>query len=147
MRTLAIIALILAGAPCLTRGADSLSRYETWITGQAFAEKGVLMFRTDKPVQGNTTGKVVLLGASKEAARVLLPAYALALEKHLKLRLYGVLLPVPDKPVKGKPSVIFITWKMHLPSDPDELPAGQKMIIHKGDTVEGTTVRSPTTRR
>ena len=141
MRLLAVALLFLIGFVGSARSADDLSRYETWINGEPFVKKGELFFRTDKPVQGNTTGNVVLLGASKDSVKVLLPAYARAAEKHLKLRLYGVLIPAEDKPAKGKPSVVFITWKLHLPGDPDELPKDQKISIHEGDTVEGMPVR------
>ena len=144
MRTLALI-IALLGFACLVQvqGANDLSRYEVWIDGDVFVTNDTLMFRASKAVQGNTTGNVVLLGASKDAVKVLLPFYARAAEKHMKLRLYGVLLPASGKPVKGTPSVEFITWKVHLPGDPDELAADKKIIIHKDDTVEGMPVHVP----
>ena len=141
MRTVAVILLFLAGLAGSAQGADDLSKHETWITGQVLNEKGTLLFRADKPVRGNTAGKVVLLGASKATVKVLLPVYAQAAEKHVRLRLYGVLLPAPGPPAKGMPGVEFITWKVHVPSDPDELPTDQKIILHEGDEVEGVPAR------
>ena len=144
MRTVTLLLAVLSfGCLVQARGADDLSRYEVWINGDVFIKNDTLMFRADKAVQGNTTSNVVLLGATKDAAKVLLPFYVQAAEKHLKLRLYGVLLPAGGKPAKGTPSVQFITWKTHLPGDPDELPANQKIIIHKDDTVEGIHVQVP----
>ena len=126
-------------APPPVSTAD-LSSYEVWITGEVFTQEDKLLFRTDKPVQGNATDNVVLLGVTREAAGVLPSIYARAAEKHAKLRLYGVLMPVDGNAAKGSPSVQFITWKVHSPDDPDELPENQKMPIHEGDKVKGNTV-------
>ncbi len=104
-----------------------------------------LLFRADKAVQNNSTGNVVALGASKDTANVFLPRYMRAAEKHMKLRLYGILVPIKDaKPAKSpaSPSVQFITWKMHLPSEPDELPAGDKINITPNQSVPGYTIKS-----
>ena len=86
-------AFLLFSSVWNTLAADKTSPREGWITGEVFVRNGVLFFRTDQPVQGNTKGNVVLLGATKQAAATLLPAYMRAAEKHLKLRLYGSLLP------------------------------------------------------
>ena len=51
---------------------DELKKYEVWITGDVFIENRQLMFRVDKPIQGNTTGMVVRLGSTKEEANFLL---------------------------------------------------------------------------
>ena len=56
-----------------------------------------------------------------------------AAEKHMKLRLYGVPVPVEDAKDPKTPSVQFITWKLHMPPDPDELPDSQKIIIPPDD--------------
>jgi hypothetical protein len=63
-------------------------------------------------------------------------------EQHKKLRLYGLLIPVDEKTRKSKkaPSVEFITWKAHLPSDPDDLAPDQKITIGPNDRVEGDKV-------
>ncbi len=45
----------------------NFSKYSLWITGDVFTKNGILLFRTDKPVQGNSTGDVVLVGPTKEA--------------------------------------------------------------------------------
>ena len=72
----------------------------------------------------------------------MLPMYMKAAEQHTKLRLYGVLVPVDPKMKKSKnaPSVQFITWKAHLPNEPDELSTDQKIIIGPNDKVEGYKV-------
>ena len=70
-----------------------------------------------------------MLGTTK-AAVGLLPIYTHAAETHKKFRLFGALLPYSDT-IKSHPgplpTVQFITWKMHLPGDPDVLPPGQKI--------------------
>jgi hypothetical protein len=137
---LAIVGLLTANACAFA--ADELKKYEVWITGDVFEQNGHIMFRCDKPVGGNTTGNVVYLGATREGMNVLLPMYMKAAEQHKKLRLYGVLVPVDAKTKKSKntPSVQFITWKAHLPNEPDELPANQKIIIGPNDKAEGYKV-------
>ena len=50
-------------------------------------QNGVLLFRADKPVQGNTGDNVVLLGTAKELTKTMLPMYLRAAEKHVRLRL------------------------------------------------------------
>jgi hypothetical protein len=119
---------------------DELKKYEVWITGDVFIQNRQLMFRTEKPVQGNTTGSVVLLGSTKEQANFLLPAYSKAADKHMKLRLYGLLISNPNAKDPTLPSVSFITWKVHLPTDPDDLPNNQKIIIGPEDKIPGYEV-------
>jgi hypothetical protein len=82
------------------------------------------------------------LGATRQAMNVLLPFYMKAAEQHKKLRLYGLLIPLDEKTRKSKksPSVQFITWKAHLPSDPDDLAPDQKITIGPNDKVEGYKV-------
>ncbi len=113
---------------------------EIWITGEVFSKNHVLFFRTDRPVKDNPMGNVVLLGSVKAAMNVLLPMYMKAEEKHVKLRLYGSLLPFSGT-IPGHseplPNVQFITSKAHMPSDPDELPEDQKIRIQPGDKVPG----------
>jgi hypothetical protein len=135
---LALLVVTVSGA----FAADELKKYEVWITGDVLVQDGELMFRCDKEVQGNTTGRLVLLGAVRDGAKVLLPMYAKAAEQHKKLRLYGVLVPDEKKSrKKNVPSMVFLTWKAHLPSDPDELPQNQKMIIGPNDEVKGQPVK------
>ena len=119
---------------------DELKKYEVWITGDVFIENGQLMFRLDKPIQGNTTGMVVRLGSTKEEANFLLPLYSKAADKNMKLRLYGLLVSDPNTKDPKSPSVSFITWKAHLPTDPDDLPNNRKIIIGPEDKVPGYKV-------
>jgi hypothetical protein len=134
-------ALTLGVASCLFAG-EELKKYEVWITGDVLiGKKDQLLFRTDKAVQGNTTGDLVLLGATKETMNVLLPMYMKAAEKHMKLRLYGLLIPDPDAKDPKLPSVQFITWKVHLPSDPDDLPIQDKIFIDSDDKLPGYEVK------
>ena len=153
MRRLLLILVALLGVSvhlCAAGKKDDPVADALWITGQVFTEDGVILFRADHRVQGNPLGAVILLGSTRDMAQVLLPVYARAAEKHMTLRLFGVLQPasgkIPSHP-KPLPNVQFITWKVHLPSDPDELPPGQKITLHPGDTVEGTKVDLPPRRR
>lgn len=139
MRRLLVLWL-LVGASGSAFSADELKKYEVWITGDVFEQNHQLMFRCDKAVQGNSAGNVVYLGASRQTANVLLPMYMKAAEQHKKLRLYGLLVPMDEKAKKGEPSVQFITWKVHLPNEPDELPIDQKIIIGPNDKVPGYKV-------
>lgn len=94
-----------------------------WLSGDVFIENNVLLFRAEKPIEGNTTGDVVLLGTTKAAADLLLPAYEQAAEKGVRLRLYGVLMPRRGEPPDWNgplPSLQFVTWKVHLPDEPDD---------------------------
>jgi hypothetical protein len=134
------MALLLVASSTVALAADDTAKYAVWITGDPIMQDGKLMFRADKPVQGNTTGNVVLLGATKQTINFLAAAYMKAAEKHMTLRLYGVLVPIPDAKDPKAPSVEFITWKLHLPSDPDELPAGSKIILGPESRVPGYTV-------
>ena len=140
-RHLLFLFALVAASPYVP-AADELKKYEVWITGDVFEENGRLMFRCDKAVGGNTAGNVVYLGATRQTMNVLLPMYMKAAEQHKKLRLYGLLVPVEEKSRKSKkaPSIQFITWKVHLPNEPDELPADQKMIIGPNDHVKGFKV-------
>src|SRR6266480_6256936 len=120
---------------------EETAKYETWITGEVFSDGNNLLFRADRPIEGNTTQNVVLLGAQRGLENVLLPIYFKAAEKRATLRLYGVLMPnealMPQsgKPKAGTPSVSFITWKCHLPSDPDELPESKRVEFTPDDRV------------
>jgi hypothetical protein len=133
---------VLLAAIGQARATDELTKYEVWITGDVFEQNHQLMFRCDKAVGGNTAGNVVYLDATRQAMNVLLPMYMKAAEQHKRLRLYGLLVPVDEKTRKSKkaPSVQFITWKAHLPNEPDELPADQKIQIGPKDRVPGYKV-------
>jgi hypothetical protein len=126
---------------------EETAKYETWITGEVFSDGNNLLFRADRPVEGNTMGNVVLLGAQRGLEKVLLPIYFKAAEKRATLRLYGVLMPnealMPQswKPKPGTPSVSFITWKFHSPADPDELPDSERVEFREDDRFSGYNVR------
>ena len=109
-----------------------------WITGDPFVESDVLFFRTDKPVKNNPAGNVVLLGAPK-ANTNMFQILLRAAELHLKVRLFGELYAFSGK-IPGKhdtvPNVQFITWKIHMPDDPDELPKEKKIIVNPEDKLQ-----------
>jgi hypothetical protein len=102
-----------------------------WINGNVFIRDGLLLFKTDKPVPGNTEGDVVLLGVSNEATG-LLPAYMKAAEKNIRLRLYGCFMPVAGS-IPGHsgifPSIEFRPSKVRLPGDSDILPPGKRIVV------------------
>ena len=123
-----------------------IAKYETWITGEVFSDGKNLLFRAERPIDGNTMENVVLLGVQKGLEKSLMPLYFKAAERRAILRMYGVLIPnkapMPsweEKP--GIPSVSFITWKCHSPSDPDELPEDERVEFTPDDRFSGYTVR------
>ena len=139
-----LAATILAAALVTPTLAEDIVKQAVWITGDVFTDNKVLLFRTDKPVTGNTAGNIVLLGASKETMNTFLPVYMKAAEKHMKLRLYGVLVPanVAASPQsQAKPSVQFITWKINMPNEPDELPDREIVPVGPKDAAPGYTVK------
>ena len=109
-----------------------------WITGEPFIEDGVLFFRADKTVRDNPSGSVVLLGAPKSNLNMF-QILMRAAEKKLRVRLFGELSVFSGK-VPGKhraiPNVQFITWKIHMPDEPDELPKGSKILVNPEDTLQ-----------
>jgi hypothetical protein len=119
---------------------DPMQKYETWITGDVLTSGGVLLFLTDHPVQGDATRSLVLLGAEKSLAGVLLPMYMKAAEQKMQVRLYGVLMHSDTDYGPGYPKIEFITWKIHMPDEPDELNAKDKIKIKPGDTLPGAQV-------
>jgi hypothetical protein len=126
----------------MRRLRTSLRSTKSGLQATWFEQKHQLMFRCDKPVGGNTAGNVVYLGATRQTMNVLLPMYMKAAEQHKRLRLYGLLVPIDDKTRRSNnaPSVQFITWKAHLPNEPDELRADQKIHIGPNDKVPGYKV-------
>lgn len=128
--------LVLLAGPTPAQAADKeqkLPPQELWITGDVFSAHDILFFRADKPVQGNSTGRVVLLGTSKQDAQSILPLLMKAAEKKMTLRLYGYLQPnkggFPGYKGPKLPDVAFIVWKLHMPDDPDVLPPDQRIPI------------------
>jgi hypothetical protein len=130
-------------APALS-AADPWAPYEHWITGDIYSENGVLLFRTDKAVAGDSEGNVVVLGAAKSTAQVLVPLLERCVESHSKIRLFGALLPFTGS-FKSHPAplpnVQFIVWKLHDPSDSDVLPRSDKILIDgTNTTIDGKPV-------
>ena len=136
MRAVATL-LILFAAGIFGSAAEDLRKYEHWVTGDVLLENGNLLFRADKPVKNNSRGNIVALAAVENGAKVLMPLYQRAAERHMRLRLYGEFIQTP-KNVHGRnlPTMAFLTWKVHSPSDPDELPTRDKLIIGPDDTIQ-----------
>jgi hypothetical protein len=101
-----------------------------WLTGQVFIRHGLLLFRTDTAVT-DAGENVVFLGATREFASELLPAYVTAAEKGTKVRLYGALrLSDPGQRLATEaPPVEFITWEMHSPTEQDTFRTSQTTLI------------------
>lgn len=136
MRRLAFLGFSAAFA--LACAANELEKYAVWITGDVlYDKKDGLMFRTDKPVQGNTTRNLVYLAIPEDLAKTFGPMCYRAAEKHMQLRLYGAFLPHSGSKDPKHPSVNFLIWKMHLPTDPDELPADHKVFFGKDQEIPG----------
>jgi hypothetical protein len=115
---------------------------EVWMTGEPFISDGVILFRAEKPVKGNSKGNVVLVGVAKPYANST-AILMRAAERHVKMRLYGNLVPYTGAlpiPRDKLPSIQFVVWKFHAPSDPDELPKGTKILIHPEDSIPGYEV-------
>ena len=71
-------------------------RHEVWVTGEVIADpKKGLMFRTDKPVEGNTTGSLVYLAVTEDLAKTFAPMCYRAAERHMQLRLHGAFCCAP----------------------------------------------------
>jgi hypothetical protein len=136
MRQTATVLILFAATVCGSAG-DDLRKYEHWVTGDVLLENGNLLFRTDKPVKDNSRGNIVALAAVEQGAKVLIPLYQRAAEKHKKLRLYGEFIPTP-KNVHGRnlPTMAFLTWKVHSASVPDDLPARDKLMIRPEDSIK-----------
>jgi hypothetical protein len=85
MRRFAFLALTaILTATC---AASELEKYAVWVTGDVINDKKEgLMFRADKPIQGNTTRNLVYLAATEDTAKVIAPMCYRAAEKHMKLR-------------------------------------------------------------
>ncbi|HYR23290.1 MAG TPA: hypothetical protein VEP30_10265 [Chthoniobacterales bacterium] len=119
---------------------NQLMEHGVWVTGDVIYDKNDgLMFRADKAVQGNPTANLVYLAMPEDLAKSFGPMCYRAAEKRLKLRLCGAFLP-HSSPTDSKPSVNFVIWKIHLPSDPDELPPNQKRTFGEHDAIPGYTI-------
>jgi hypothetical protein len=129
------------GAAGVVYGKNELMKHGVWVTGDVIYDKNDgLMFRADKPVQGNATGNLVYLAIPEDLAKSFGPMCYRAAEKRLKLRLCGAFLPHSSLTDSKHPNVNFVIWKIHFPSDPDELPPGQKRLIGEHDAIPGYTI-------
>ena len=73
---------------------DELVQHGVWVTGDVIKDpKDGLMFRTYKPVEGNTTGTLIYLAVTEELAKTFTPICYRAAERHIQLRLHGAFLP------------------------------------------------------
>ena len=141
-----IFALLLLATRSFASADEDTEKYAQWITGDMLLWDGVLAFRADKPVQGNRTGDVVLVGPTRGGVNTVGPLLVRAAERKLKVRLYGVLqqnstsFPGHHKKL---PSVRFIVWKVHVPTDPDDLPQGEKIIFGPNDKIPSYKVVIP----
>jgi len=100
-----------------------------WINGQILLQNNILLFAADKPVRGNPLKNIVLLGCTRDTVKTLTGIYVKIAAKHLTVRLYGSLLPFGGTMPGNSgplPTVQFITWKLHMPGDPDILPPSQR---------------------
>jgi len=122
-------ATIFAVGLALTACSLTAHAVETWLTGTLFVGNGVLLFRTDAPIEGNTGGPVVKLGTSRNATN-LLPVLQAAAEKRMILRLYGDIAKdntvPPGYSGEPLPNISFVIWKMHMPNEKDTWDPGQK---------------------
>ena len=128
---------------------EETRKFETWITGVVSSNEGSLFFQTDQPIEGNSTQNLVLLGVQRGLEKSLLPLYCKAAEEKMTLRLYGVLVPTEEllpyqKCEEGTPSMCFVTWKCHLPSDPDEIPQSEKLLFKPEDRFSEFRVKMET---
>ena len=82
MRRLAIFFAVIT-AVAATSAANELEKYAVWVTGDVINDtKEGLMFRADKPVQGNTTENLVYLAVTEDLAKTFAPMCYQAAEKH-----------------------------------------------------------------
>jgi hypothetical protein len=97
----------------------------TWLTGELYVEDRALFFRTDSPIKGNSLGNVLLVSATSDAEDALFPIFLRAVQRNVKLRLYGVIVPYTDT-IPGHagplPNKVLFASRVHMPSDSDDLP-------------------------
>jgi hypothetical protein len=127
--------------PGVNYDQTQLSKHACWVTGDVIndTQQG-LMFRADKPVEGNTTGNLVSLAVSEELAKTFAPMCYRAAERHRKLRLHGAFLPHSGRNASDRPSVFFVFWGIHMPEEPDKLPPDKTTYVRPGDAIPGYTI-------
>jgi len=120
---------------------DELVKHGVWVTGDVINDpKEGLMFRVDKPVEGNSTGALVYLALTEDLAKSFAPMCLRAAERHMPLRLHGAFLPHSGAKNPKHPNVNFVFWGIHSPTDPDELPPDQKAYFGAHDAIPGYTI-------
>jgi len=129
------------GAAGVVYSKNELMEHGVWVTGDVIYDKSEgLMFRADRGVQGNATGNLVYLAIPEDLAKSFGPICYRAAENRTKLRLCGAFLPHSPAAGSQHPNVNFVIWKIHSPSDPDELPPDQKKIFGEHDAIPGYTI-------
>lgn len=113
---------ISAGSAPAFGAREELRRYETWITGDVITSGVLLLFRTDKPVEGDATRSLVLLATPASLAKGFIPLYVAAAARKIPLRLYGILTHTDQPDYPNAPPITFTAWKLHGAEDPDVLP-------------------------
>lgn len=132
---------VVWGTPGVVYDKNELMKHGVWVIGDVTYHKdNGLMFRADKAVQGNSTGNLVYLAIPEDLVKSFGPMCYRAAEKRLKLRLCGAFLPHSPPTDSIHPTVNFVIWKIHFPSDPDELPPDQKRIFGEHDAIPGYTI-------
>jgi len=118
-----------------------LMQHGLWVTGDVVNDaKQGLLFRADKPVEGNITGTLVFLAIPEDLAKTFGPMCYRAAERHMKLRLHGTFLPHSGPKEPNQPSVNFVVWGLHGPDEPDELPPDKKTYFGPHDAIPGYTI-------
>ena len=118
-----------------------LMHHGLWVTGDVINDaKQSLLFRADKPVEGNTTGSLVYLAVPEDLAKTFGPMCHRAAERHMKLRLHGTFLPHSGPKDLHQPSVNFVVWELHSPNDPDGCHPTRRTYFGPHDAIPGYTV-------
>jgi hypothetical protein len=120
---------------------SSLMQHGLWVTGDVINDpKQGLLFRADKPVEGNATGSLVYLAVPEDLSKTFAPMCYRAAERHIKLRLHGTFLPDSGPKGPNHPNVNFVIWGIHEPDEPDELPPDKKTYFGPHDAIPGYTI-------
>jgi hypothetical protein len=77
---------------------------------------------------------------TEDLGKTFAPMCYQAAEKHMQLRLYGAFFPHSGPTDPEHPSVNLLIWKIHFPSDSDELSPDQKVIVGRDQEIPGYKV-------
>ena len=120
---------------------SELMQHGLWVTGDVVNDpQQGLLFRADKPVEGNTKESVVYLAIPEDLAKSFGPVCYRAAERDMKLRLHGAFLPHSGPKDLNRPSVNFVIWGIHMPDEPDELPPDKKTHFGPHDAIPSYTI-------